>query len=255
MNSQLNQVMGTPSMERQFSLETAGSSDSNIGQTDLPPEGFEAVHYYPDGTFEEKTVFLSGLEIATLAVALEHANNALESGNPPVGAVLLTPDPENPGAWLDFGGSATDKTEKDIIGGHAEVKAWHNATQAGVVGDLLDDSVVVETVPPCSSCGPRLAEGKVMKIIVSATRREGWDASGGNTMRQRQYNVHHMLQDGHTDTVIVRGPGREAVLAKYTMWAEMHGFKNAPDISKVAELPLLEDLMISPQKAHAIKAH
>lgn len=255
MNSQLNQVMRTPAAERQPPVEGVGTSGINIGEINPSVEGFEAVHYYPDGTFEEETVFLSGLEIATLVVATEHATDALESGNPPVGAVLLIPDPENPGSWVDFGGGASDKTEKDINGGHAEIKSWRNAHQAGVVGDMLSACVSVQTVPPCSSCGPRLAEAKIKKIVISATRREGWDASGGNTMRQRRYNLHHMLEDGHTDTVVVRGPGREEVLAKYTMWASLHGFDNAPNVSDVRELSLLEDLMVTPERAHEIKAH
>jgi tRNA(Arg) A34 adenosine deaminase TadA len=257
MSLDLNKHMETPMGKRPSLAEAEGAPDIDIGidEIDSTPQEFEAVHYYPDGSFEEERVFLSGLEIASVAVALEHANHALESGNPPVGALLLIPDPENRGSWLDFGGSAADKTEKDIIDGHAEIRAWRHAQKAGAVGSLLDQTVAIETVPPCSSCGPRLAEGRINKIVVSATRREGWDASGGHTMRQRQYNMHHMFTDGHTDTVVVRGPGREAVLAKYTMWAGLHGFDNAPAVSEIPQLSLLEDLMITPQRAHAIKSH
>ncbi|HVV67172.1 MAG TPA: deaminase [Candidatus Saccharimonadales bacterium] len=256
MKSGLNTGMGTPATERLSVVNITETLETNTGITDLLlPGEFEAVHYYPDKTFEATTAYVSDTELAAMGLAVANSGDALVSGNPPVGAVLVVPDPQKPGQFREIGGGANDKTEKDINSGHAEIRAWEDAKAAGYVDDKLDKSVVVETVPPCSSCAPRLAEARIMKVVIAATRREGWDASGGHTMRQRDLNMHGLFIDGYTDTIVVRVPGREAVLAKYAMWATQHGYKNAPDISKIPQLPLLEDLMLSEDEAVALRTH
>lgn len=253
--------MGTPEAERLTVASATGALETNTGTSELVqpemfvPGAFEAVHYYPDKSYESTTVYVSATELAAMGLAIANSGDALASGNPPVGAVLLVPDPKNPGEWLDVGGGASDKTEKDINGGHAEIRAWERAKHEGIIEDRLDESIVVETVPPCTSCAPRLAEARAMKILVAATRREGWDASGGHTMRQRDHNMHGLFIDGYTDTIVVRVPGREAVLAKYFVWAAQHGYENAPDISEIPRLPLLDDLMLSEEESIALRAH
>lgn len=183
------------------------------------PEGLPAIHYLPDGSFEEETVHLSELEVQAMDMSLELANRALESGNPPVGAVLL--DRKNEQLW---GGSTSDKSERHILA-HAEIRAYDLAQPT--VGDELQDCSLVTTSQPCTTCTPPYVEGKIGRIIYAAPRSDVWQITG--IMRPRSVNMHELLVDGETDTVVVGNYRAPEAMAKFVMWAEMAGQESRPE--------------------------
>lgn len=189
-------------------------------------EGVTSVHYLPNGSFYSIEAELSDLEISAMYTALAYADEALSDGNPPVGAVLL--DRANDREW---GASTADKTNKHLVLGHAEVRAYDLAQPK--VGDQLEDCTLVTTSQLCTSCAPHFAEGKIGKVVYAASRREIWEATGKTLMRQRRVNMHEALSDGATNTVVVGGYKRAEALAKFMVWAEGQGFPGIPEIEDI----------------------
>lgn len=179
------------------------------------PEELVATHYLPDGSFQAVEAKLLEPEIHAMDTAFDLADQALQSGNPPVGAVLL--DRERSLLWA---ASTADKTDNHIVIGHAEVRAYHLAQPT--VGDRLEDCTLVTTCQPCSSCTPPYAEGKIGRIIYAASRTAVWETTNYRLMRSRRINMHELLADGATDTVVIGGYRQTTALAKFVRWTELH---------------------------------
>lgn len=231
--------------------ETLGA---NTGVSELLPGEFEAVHYYPDGTYESTSTVVSQTELAAMGMALSWADEAMATDNPPIGAVLLSlpEDPQKQAKKGEWGAPTSDISDK-TINNHAEPKAWARAKD--VVGRDLSECTLVTTAALCSSCAPLFAEGKIDRVIFAASRREAWDASGGHLMRPRKRNMHDLFEDGETDTLVVGGIEREAALAKYALWAIQHGYKNAPPTRKIPLLSLVDELTVTKSRAIDLRTH
>jgi tRNA(Arg) A34 adenosine deaminase TadA len=246
MKSQLNNDMGTPPVERQPAVHPVDGPDTNTDPATMPLEEFAAVQYHADGSFEVTATHLSNAELQAMDTALRRADDALASGNPPVGAVLL--DRERGLGWE---AATSDKTEGHLTTGHAEIVAYNMAQPT--VKDELGECTLVTTCQLCSSCAPHFAEGKIGRIVYAASRREVWQATGGQRMRQRYLNMHHALNDGETETTVVGGVQRTEALGKFTFWAARQDVADLPDAQRIQKLTLLDEMLMTPQRAFALQ--
>lgn len=96
-----------------------------------------------------------------MARALELARSAGESGEVPVGAVVLSPD----GTVLAEAANARE-TESDPTA-HAEIRALRAA--GAVLGDShLDGCTLVVTLEPCTMCAGAIVLARVARLVLGA---------------------------------------------------------------------------------------
>ncbi|MCC3302654.1 MULTISPECIES: tRNA adenosine(34) deaminase TadA [unclassified Arthrobacter] len=115
-------------------------------------------------------------------LALAEARKALETGDVPIGAVVLGPDGEVLG---------TGRNEREATGdptGHAEVLAIRKA--AAAVGEWrLEGCTLVVTLEPCAMCAGAIVLARVPKVVFGA-----WDEKAGasgsvfDILRERRLN-------------------------------------------------------------------
>jgi tRNA(adenine34) deaminase len=93
--------------------------------------------------------------------ALEAAHRALERGEVPVGAVVVT----GVGEFLAEAGNRT-RTDCDPTA-HAEIVALREAARA--VGNYrLTDTVVYSTIEPCAMCAGALVQARARRLVYGA---------------------------------------------------------------------------------------
>ncbi len=114
--------------------------------------------------------------------ALAEAGRAGDTGDVPVGAVLLSPE----GAVLGAGCNSRE-AERDVTG-HAEIAALRAASAA--VGDWqLIGCTLVVTLEPCTMCAGALVQARVARLVFGA-----WDVKAGavgslwDVVRDRRLN-------------------------------------------------------------------
>ncbi|MEE6281552.1 nucleoside deaminase [Georgenia sunbinii] len=104
---------------------------------------------------------------AAMAQALDEARRAPETGDVPVGAVVLGPD----GAVL---AATRNRCEADSDPtAHAEILALRQA--AAVRGDLrLTGCTLIVTLEPCTMCAGAIVLARVARVVLGA-----WDPKAG----------------------------------------------------------------------------
>jgi tRNA(adenine34) deaminase len=105
-------------------------------------------------------------EVMTEALALAHLANS-ESGDVPVGAVLVDPD----GTVVAVG-----KNERELSGdptAHAEIVAIRNAAALNANWHLTDLTLVV-TLEPCAMCAGAIQSARIPRVVFGA-----WDERVG----------------------------------------------------------------------------
>jgi tRNA(adenine34) deaminase len=106
-------------------------------------------------------------DLAGMRRALAEARRALETGDVPVGAVVLGAD----GAVLGLGRNAREATADPTA--HAEVLALRDA--AAALGTWrLEGCTLVVTLEPCTMCGGALVLARVSRLLFGA-----WDPKAG----------------------------------------------------------------------------
>lgn len=117
-----------------------------------------------------------------MGLALAEAGRAGQTGDVPVGAVLLSPD----GAVLGTGCNSRE-AGRDVTG-HAEIAALRAASAA--VGDWqLVGCTLVVTLEPCTMCAGALVQARVARLVFGA-----WDDKAGavgslwDVVRDRRLN-------------------------------------------------------------------
>jgi len=119
---------------------------------------------------------------AAMRLALDEAGRAVEGGDVPVGAVVLSPD----GSLL-----ATGHNEREATGdptAHAEVLALRRA--AAALGEWrLSGCTLVVTLEPCTMCAGALQQSRVDRVVYGA-RDEKAGAAGSlwDLVRDRRLN-------------------------------------------------------------------
>ncbi|MDD7541875.1 MAG: tRNA adenosine(34) deaminase TadA [Mobiluncus porci] len=111
---------------------------------------------------------LSEAERRAVDTAFELARRAAESGDVPVGAVLLTPSGVVAGLGLN-----QREVEPFDPTAHAEIVALREA--AGRLGRWrLDGATLVVTLEPCTMCAGAIVSARVSRLIFGA-----WDPKAG----------------------------------------------------------------------------
>lgn len=177
----------------------------------LPTVNLRSSRYFSDGSFRPTETDLSEMERSAMAVCHELGEKALMRRNPPIGAVLINDETGDL-----FGASTVDKKRPGLLG-HAEVRAYERAKR--YVGDWLGRCTLVTSVQPCTTCTAPYAEGKIGKIVYAAPRSAVFAVAG--LMRPRAINMHELLVDGATDTVVTEGFDAARTLANFALWAEL----------------------------------
>ncbi len=186
-----------------------------LPKVDLISGRYYVVDRLPDGTvlsaYDPIPTELSPQEEEAMQWCVALGRQALDAGNPPVGAVLL--DNESGDSWGDF---TVDKSSRDLRG-HAEHGVYGQAQP--IVGNDLRDCTLVTTAVLCNTCATPYAEGKIGKIICGVTREAVWEVAG--IMRPRRINMHDLLLDGDIDTTVTIGVQAEAILQNFVKWAQL----------------------------------
>lgn len=164
-----------------------------------------------------------------MAVVFDLAEEALQNGNPPIGAVYY--DRATGDRW---GARTTDKTTRKI-NGHAEINVYDLAHLT--VGDDLSSGILLSTARLCSSCTPPYAEGNIGRIITAAPRRLVFPLTG--LMRARKINMHELLEDGATDTVSVKNYELDRALELFALYAQMNNKRKGHKVPYEID-PILE---------------
>ena len=102
-----------------------------------------------------------------MSAALDVAREALDSGDVPVGAIVLDPDG-------NIVGSGRNRREEDgDPTAHAEIVAIREA--ADVEGTWrLDEHTLIVTLEPCAMCAGAIAQSRIKKVVFGA-----WDEKAG----------------------------------------------------------------------------
>ena len=117
-----------------------------------------------------------------MGLALAQAALAAETGDVPVGAVLLAAD----GAVLGAGYNRREASQD--VTGHAEIVALRAASAAMRDWQLTGCTLVV-TLEPCTMCAGALVQARVARLVFGA-----WDAKAGavgslwDVVRDRRLN-------------------------------------------------------------------
>ncbi|WP_256883794.1 tRNA adenosine(34) deaminase TadA [Arthrobacter sp. STN4] len=119
---------------------------------------------------------------AWMGLALEQARRALDTGDVPIGAVVLGPD----GGVLGVG-----RNEREAHGdptAHAEMVAIREAARR-IGGWRLEGCTLVVTLEPCTMCAGAIVLARVPKVVFGA-----WDEKAGaagsvfDVLRERRLN-------------------------------------------------------------------
>jgi tRNA(adenine34) deaminase len=114
--------------------------------------------------------------------ALDEARAALDTGDVPIGAVVLSPSGEVIGRGRNVREATADPT------GHAEVVALRAAARA--VGEWrLDGCTLVVTLEPCTMCAGALVLARIQTLVFGAyDDRAGAVGSLWDVVRDRRLN-------------------------------------------------------------------
>jgi tRNA(adenine34) deaminase len=140
-----------------------------------------------------------------MRLALEEASLAVEHGDVPVGAVVITPEGE-----VIATGHNTRHRDHDPTG-HAEIVALRQA--ATILGHhRLDGTTLVVTLEPCVMCAGAIAQSGVTRLIYGAWDEKAGACGGGPYDVVRDRSLPHRV-----DQVIggVLGPECSRVLAQF----------------------------------------
>ena len=121
-------------------------------------------------------------DVDVMRLALQHARAALETGDVPVGAVVVGPD----GAVV---GEGRNRREADgDPTAHAEVLALRSAAER--LGRWrLDDCTLVVTLEPCLMCAGAIVLARVPRVVFGAwDDKAGASGSQWDVLRDRRVN-------------------------------------------------------------------
>lgn len=127
---------------------------------------------------------------ALMRVALDEARAALETGDVPIGALVVDERGEIIGRGRNTREAIGDPT------GHAEINAMRAAAAARGDGWHLDGCTLIVTLEPCAMCAGALLAARVSTVVYGA-----WDDKAGAVG-----SVYDLVRDE-------RLPGRAVVVA------------------------------------------
>jgi len=120
--------------------------------------------------------------------ALQIAIRASQSGDVPVGAVVISP-----GGEIVASGHNTRQRDDDPTG-HAEIVALRAAGSA-VGTSRLDDYTLVVTLEPCVMCAGAIAQAGISRLIYGAWDPKAGAAGGGPHDLVRDRSLPHRVDE------------------------------------------------------------
>lgn len=131
-----------------------------------------------------------------MELALGEARLALQTGDNPVGAVLVNNHGKSAARRI-YKAHSTEFSEQDLTA-HAEYNAYAQAKQD--LGRNLGACAVYVTAEPCIACSYFLYKGGIGSIFFGARRQ---DAAG--FFRQRSIDFENVLQESGRTILVVSG--------------------------------------------------
>lgn len=99
--------------------------------------------------------------------ALDVAHTATQTGDVPVGAIVVNKD------GVVVGKGFNEREAKNDPTAHAEIVAIRSAAQR-LEKSRLDDCTLIVTLEPCAMCAGAIAQSRISKVVFGA-----WDAKAG----------------------------------------------------------------------------
>lgn len=99
--------------------------------------------------------------------ALDVAHTATQTGDVPVGAIVVNKD------GVVVGKGFNEREAKNDPTAHAEIVAIRSAAQR-LEKSRLDDCTLIVTLEPCAMCAGAVAQSRISKVVFGA-----WDAKAG----------------------------------------------------------------------------
>lgn len=117
-----------------------------------------------------------------MALAFEQARKAAESGEVPIGAVLV-----KDGKILAFGRNAPRATHDPTS--HAEIEAIRSAAQ--ILGnERLDGCELWVTLEPCAMCAGAIGHARISKLYYAASDPKGGAVEHGARVFEHPQSMH-----------------------------------------------------------------
>ncbi|HET7311664.1 MAG TPA: nucleoside deaminase [Mycobacteriales bacterium] len=137
-----------------------------------------------------------------MRLALDEARKAVETGDVPIGAVVLSPE----GRIL---AAAPNRREADgDPTAHAEIVALRAAAAAAGDGWRLDGCTLVVTLEPCTMCAGAAVLSRVARVVYGATDPKAgavgslWDVVRDRRLNHRPEVVSGVLGDESSELLL-----------------------------------------------------
>jgi len=127
------------------------------------------------------TDYLSDLDERMMRLALSRAEDCLDTGDVPVGAVIA-----RDGEMLTAAGNARERLQDPTA--HAEVLALR---EASTISDSwrLDGCTLYVTLEPCAMCAGAVVLSRIDRVVFGARDpKAGWGGSLGNLLQDERLN-------------------------------------------------------------------
>ena len=100
-------------------------------------------------------------QVSWMQAALKAANECLEHGDVPVGAIVVDAN----GHTIGVGRNQREELNNPLA--HAEIQALQNAAQ-NIGNWRLDDCTIVVTLEPCTMCAGAIVNSRIKQIVFGA---------------------------------------------------------------------------------------
>ncbi|MEY2672462.1 MAG: tRNA-specific adenosine deaminase [Actinomycetota bacterium] len=100
-------------------------------------------------------------QVSWMQAALKAANECLEHGDVPVGAIVVDAN----GHTIGVGRNQREELNNPLA--HAEIQALQNAAQ-NIGNWRLDDCAIVVTLEPCTMCAGAIINSRIKQIVFGA---------------------------------------------------------------------------------------
>lgn len=138
-----------------------------------------------------------------MRLAIEEARMALQNGELPIGAVVVSP------AGIVARNRCRESADRTVLA-HAELLALDDACRARG-SNVLSDCTIYSTNEPCVMCSAAIFQAKIGKVVYGVSRRDL-----PQTFRQRTLSICDLAADSGYAPVIVPGVLKDDILALFS---------------------------------------